>query len=212
MAGRRIGGAGGGSSPGTVKAGGLLVAASLAVVLGVGGTTTLSGSAASGSSGPSSSSRTASRLSDRDSEAAVARLTARGARATIRFTEDATDCAARSHGQVQAFFEQHPCTALHRSLIELTDRKGDVALVAVAWVEMPTEAEAADLKRLLDNGGTGNITELSRERGRYRTVRYTGDAYASRQDGTNVVNAQATPVLRGWAGLALTSAVTNAVG
>ncbi len=81
----------------------------------------------------------------------------------------------------------------------------------VAWVEMPTEAEAGSLKQLLDTGGTGNVTELSRERGRYRTVRYTGDAYASSRDGAVVVNAQAQPVARGWTGLALTSIVTNAV-
>ena len=78
---------------------------------------------------------------------------------------------------------------------------------------MPTEAEAeaAALKELLDSGGTGNITELSRQRGRYRTVRYTGDAYASRRDGRLVVNAQAQPVFRGWTGLALTSIATDAV-
>jgi hypothetical protein len=65
---------------------------------------------------------------------------------------------------------------------------------------------------LIDSSGTGNITELSREQGRYRTVRYTGDAYASRLDGDVVVNAQAQLVLRGAAGLALTSLVTTAVG
>ncbi|RTL68297.1 MAG: hypothetical protein EKK42_10970 [Pseudonocardiaceae bacterium] len=44
------------------------------------------------------------------------------------------------------------------------------------------------------------------------TVRYTGTAYASRLDGRTVANAQAEPVARGWAGLALTSVVTDAVG
>ena len=57
----------------------------------------------------------------------------------------------------------------------------------------------------------GNVTELSRERGKYWSVPYTGDAYASRRDGTVVVNAQAQPVARGWEGLALTSIATNAV-
>lgn len=76
---------------------------------------------------------------------------------------------------------------------------------------MPDVEQAADLKSLMDRGGTGNITGLSRPRGRYRTVRYTGDAYASSRDGATVVNAQAQPVARGWAGLALTSVVINAV-
>jgi hypothetical protein len=44
----------------------------------------------------------------------------------------------------------------------------------------------------------------------YQPVRYTLDAYASRQDGTLVINAQAQPVARGWSGRALTIA-TNAV-
>lgn len=76
---------------------------------------------------------------------------------------------------------------------------------------MPTEDEARKLKSLMDTGGSGNVTELSRERGRYRTVRYTGEAYASRRDGSVVVNAQGQPVARGWAGLALTSIATHVV-
>jgi hypothetical protein len=76
---------------------------------------------------------------------------------------------------------------------------------------LPDESSARDLHRLLDTDRTGNVTELSRERGRYRSVRFTGDFYASRREGTVVVNAQAQPVARGGAGLALTSVVTNAV-
>jgi len=76
---------------------------------------------------------------------------------------------------------------------------------------MPDEAGAAALHRLVDTHGTGNLTELSRERGRYRSVRFTGDLYASHRDGTVVANAQLQPVARGGAGLALTSIVTAAV-
>lgn len=65
----------------------------------------------------------------------------------------------------------------------MRDRNGDVALVPIAWVERPTEAEAHQLKALMDTGGTGNMTELSRERGRYRSVRHTGDAYAPGETG-----------------------------
>ncbi|MFP5068498.1 hypothetical protein ACLFMI_02360 [Pseudonocardia nantongensis] len=130
---------------------------------------------------------------------------------TGRIVDDDADCTAHSYGQVREFFRVHPCSSLRRAHFEVRDRNGDVALVPVAWVDMPTEAEARQLKALMDTGGTGNVTELSRERGRFRTVRYTGDAYASRRDGTTVVNAQAQPVARGWAGLALTSVVSNAV-
>lgn len=141
----------------------------------------------------------------------MARLAARGLRATVRLTDDGTDCAATSYGAVREFFERHPCSALHRSLLEVRDREGDVVLVAIASVEMPDDDEAADLKSLLDSPGSGNIVELSRERGRYRAVRYTGDAYASRREGAVVTNAQAQPVARGWSGLALTSVASNAV-
>ena len=130
---------------------------------------------------------------------------------TAHLTDDASDCVAHSYGQVQQFFREHRCATLHRAQFEVRDSKGDVALVPVAWVEMPDEAAARSLKQLLDGGGTGNVTELSREQGRYRTVRYTGDVYTSRRDGTVVVNAQAQPVARGWAGLAFTSIVTNVV-
>lgn len=139
------------------------------------------------------------------------RLTSAGLRVTGRIVDDAADCAAHSYGRVREFFRDHPCTSLRRAQFEVRDRNGDVALVPIAWVDMPTEAEARQLKTLMDTAGTGNVTELSRERGRYRTVRYTGDAYASRRDGTTVVNTQAQPVARGWAGIALTSVVTNAV-
>jgi hypothetical protein len=84
-------------------------------------------------------------------------------------------------------------------------------LLAVSWIEMADEATARELRSLLDRDGTGNITELTRDRGRYRSIRYTGDVYASGRDGTIVANAQAQPVVRGRAGLVLTSLVTNAV-
>lgn len=209
---RRIGGAGGGSDRG--RGGGVIIAAGLALVLGTGGVTAgsiSSGASSSASSAASGGSRSSSRVSNRDSTAAQARLVGRGVRINARLTDDDRDCASHSYGQVQQFFREHPCTTLHRAQFEVRDSKGDVALVPVAWVEMPTEAEARSLKQLLDGSGTGNVTELSRERGRYRTVRYTGDAYYSRRDGTVVANAQAQPVARGWTGLALTSIATNAV-
>ena len=47
---------------------------------------------------------------------------------------------------------------------------------------MPDAAGAAALKSLVDRPGTGNITELSKEQRRYRSVRFTGQHYASLQD------------------------------
>lgn len=215
MAKRRIGGASGGSDKGS--GGGVAVLAiGMAVAISAGGVTaTVSASTTSGTSGSvgsSSGSRSKSQVSDTDSSSAEARLTKQGFRIAAKTTNDATDCVGHSYGQAQNFFRREPCVALHRALFEVHDPKGDVVLVAVAWVQMPDGSSARALKSLLDSSGTGNMTELSREQGKYRTVRYTGDAYASRLDGTVVINAQAQPVLRGAAGLALTSLVTNAVG
>jgi hypothetical protein len=77
-------------------------------------------------------------------------------------------------------------------------------LIAVAWVDMPDEAQAVAFQRLVDIHGTGNITELSQEQRRYRQVRFAGYHYASVRDGVTVVNAQAEPLGRtaGAAGLA----------
>jgi hypothetical protein len=76
------------------------------------------------------------------------------------------------------------------------DAGARLVLVAVAWVDMPDEAGAIELKRLLDRPGTGNITELSRDRVRYRNVHFDGEHHASRREGTTVVNAQAEPMGR----------------
>ncbi|WP_156067350.1 hypothetical protein [Pseudonocardia halophobica] len=151
-----------------------------------------------------------SHVGSSDSSAAQTRLVGQGVRVTATVTDDSADCVANSYGQIQDFFRGTPCAALHRAHFELRDQDGDAAVVAVSWVEMPDESSARALEQLLDSSGTGNVTELSRERGRYGTVRYTGDAYASRRDGHVVVNAQAEPVARGWSGPTLTSIATSA--
>lgn len=71
-----------------------------------------------------------------------------------------------------------------------------VAVVAVAAVDMPDAAAARRLQRLVDRHGTGNVTELSRERGRYRHIRFTGRYYESVREDETVVNIQAEPVGR----------------
>ena len=61
---------------------------------------------------------------------------------------------------------------------------------------MRTTRLAKKYKSLVDTGGTGNVTELSRETGPYRKVRFTRSTYTSGIDGTTVWNAQIKPV--GW--------------
>jgi hypothetical protein len=169
------------------------------------------GSEASASVRVSPGARGQAKVNRRNSEAVKVKLASRGIRLNDPLTDDADDCVEHSYGQVREFFRGNPCVGLHRALFELRDRNGDVALLAVSWVDMPDESSSRSLHQLLDRDGTGNVTELSRERGRYRSVRFTGDFYASYRDGTVVVNAQAQPVARGGVGLTLTSIVTDVV-
>jgi hypothetical protein len=195
--------------PGPKRGGGAVLALGVAVVLGAGGASAAGGaaSATSASSGTSANGR--ARAANQNSKIAESRLVRRGIRVDQKFSDDNSDCVAHSYGQVRDFFRSHSCVALQRAHFQVRDRRGDVVLIAVSRVEMTDETDARALQRLLDTHGTGNVLELSREQGRYRTVRYTGDFYASRRDGTVVSNAQAQPVARGASGLALTSIVTD---
>ncbi len=84
--------------------------------------------------------------------------------------------------------------------------------MAVAWVEVPDVAQAVEFQQLVDRSGTGNITELSRERGRYRNIRFDGERYASRREDSTVVNAQVQPVGRGTRAAEHTEWARTAVG
>lgn len=202
---------GGGSSKGSGAAATVLLAVVVALALGVGGTSA-AGSGLLGSGGSASASgRGPSKVGNRDSAAAEARIVARGVRVAARVTDDASNCAAHAYGQVHDFLTANPCVGLHRALLKVRDRRGDVVLVAASWVEMADTSTARRLKQLVDASGSGNVVELSREQGRYQAVRYTGDFYASRLAGTVVSNAQAQPVARGATGLALTVLVNDAL-
>jgi hypothetical protein len=188
----------------------VFVALVAAIVVAGGATTAAVSSAGSAASGAALT-RAGTKAGPERSRTARVRLVQRGVRIDAQATADADDCAAHSYGEVYNFFLQHPCVAMHRAGFQIRDRKGEVVLVAVSWVEMPNEKDARALKALVDVHGTGNVIELTREQGRYRTVRYTGDVYASRRDGTVVANAQAQPVAPGVTGLALTSLATDLV-
>lgn len=102
-------------------------------------------------------------------------------------SEDAL-CAPLSYGQAQDFLAAHPCEGMTRALYTVTHDNGD-AHVAVAWVRMPTFADADSLKILIDRQGTGNITELT------AGVSFTGQNYDSRIEGTTVTLTQAESAL-----------------
>ena len=114
----------------------------------------------------------------------VRRLEQMGLRARVRDSAVDRDCAGNSYGQAQAWFRTHPCTDVTRHLIDVSDARGNTALVAVAGVRMPDTGSAAELKSLVDRGGTGNVKELA---GTWRD----GMPYGSRRSGAVFVNAQA---------------------
>jgi hypothetical protein len=187
-------------------------AAALALALFAGGGGLLgvgsgAGSAGSGSSvgngaraqgGSGSSARGKAR--DRSTARVTARLVKEGLQVRERGVDARTDCVAHSYGEVQDYFRAHPCTALFRALFEVRDSRGGVALVAVAWVDMPDPGQAGRLKVLMDRDGGGNVTELSRENGGQR---FTGQHYRSAIEDSTVVNVQAEPIGRAAAALAL---------
>lgn len=176
---------------------------------GVGAGGSSGGSSAGGSARSQGSKTTTARGKARDRSTArvAARLTRSGLRVRERGADADSDCVAHSYGQVQDFFRAHPCTALFRALLEVRDNRGNLAVLAVAWVDMPDADEARQLQRLMDRGGTGNITELSRERGGQR---FSGDHYRSIREDTTVVNVQAEPVGRARAALTLARLAADA--
>jgi hypothetical protein len=187
----------------------LATGAGLSAGAGVGGST--GGSSSVGSSGRAQGGNNSSargKARDRSTAHVNARLIRKGLRVLDRGVDADTDCVAHSYGQVQDFFRTHPCTALFRALLEVRDNRGNLALLAVAWVDMPDADEARQLQQLMDRGGTGNITELSRERGRQR---FSGDYYRSIREDTTVVNVQAKPVGRARTALTLARLAADAI-
>ena len=179
-------------------------AVALVVALGAGGSAIGAGaagdaaaaarSASSARSAPKSSRGAERRISPSD----IARTLQRVARSAKVSKPDAgLDCAAHAYGQVQEWLRRHPCIGFARTLAELEMAGGATVLVAVAAVEMPDAREARELRALMDRNGTGNLRELSKDRGRFTRVDYAGAAYRSKIDGTVVVNAQAQVAVAG---------------
>jgi hypothetical protein len=110
-----------------------------------------------------------------------------------RFTQVAgpvktEDCVGKSYGETKAFFQENPCQSLVRALYT-TEAGGAKALVSVVLVGMPDSTKAQSLKALTERDGTGNVTDLVRD----KTFAVSGTpsvsgadaAYASRVEGTN---------------------------
>ncbi|WP_236791766.1 hypothetical protein [Amycolatopsis sp. GM8] len=71
----------------------------------------------------------------------------------------ATDCTAKSTGEVKKWLGAHPCLGLSRALYTTT-AGGTKVLVSVVVVKTSTSDEAKELKAIADRDGTGNINDL----------------------------------------------------
>lgn len=109
-----------------------------------------------------------------------------------RATRTDTDCAAHSYGRVQGFLAAHPCHSLRRALYTGIGSVGPV-VVAVATVELASDQVAADLQKLADTDGTGNVSDLLREGVRVEGAppRLSAASYASRRHGSVLIIVEA---------------------
>jgi hypothetical protein len=145
--------------------------------------------------GRASRSKGSAALRARDAARTVLRIGDAARRLAPRHADTVTDCTAHAYGHVQEWLREHPCVVAYRAVFEVPVPGTDaVVLVAVAWIDMPDPDLARGLQQLLDGDQTGNLAELSRERGRYRdVVVFDGEFYDSTIDDTTVLVAQAQP-------------------
>ena len=118
------------------------------------------------------------------------------------------ECALQSRGQVQRFLLRNPCRSLDGVVLAIGDPDSDLVAVSVAWVRMRSKDTAAELKKLEDAPGTGDITPIAAEVLQLGDVRFTAAHYASRQAGALLVIAEADP-LRGQPPAVLLDAVAH---
>ena len=106
--------------------------------------------------------------------------------------DDQANCTAHSYGQVQVFFARTPCSSVHRGLLT-TEQDGRSIVVATSTVTFSSPDQATSYLRLVTSDGTGNVNDLLREGVRYpgSPSKLPATAFASRQDGTRVLVAEA---------------------
>ncbi|MEO7262516.1 MAG: hypothetical protein ABI047_14875 [Jatrophihabitantaceae bacterium] len=110
----------------------------------------------------------------------------------LRGSDDQSNCAAHSYGQVQVFFARTPCSSVRRSLFSM-EQDGRSVVVAASAVTFDSPERAAGYLALVTSDGTGNVNDLLREGTRYpgSPSKLPPAAFASRQDGVRVLVAEA---------------------
>lgn len=103
-------------------------------------------------------------------------------------------CAVQSFGQVRQFFVTHPCKKLSQVVYALRDKDGDDIVGTVMWVTMPTADDAMQLEQVEDTYGTGDVTPFTTEILGVAGIKFTGQHYRSRRDGSLFVISETEPL------------------
>lgn len=109
-------------------------------------------------------------------------------------SSDESTCDSHSYGQVQKFFEEHDCAALHRDLLKAEDHQGNSALIATSHIKMASSEGATSLKGLTDRNDSGNVNTLAADTYIGNNVSFTGQHYASSRKGAELLVAEAEPL------------------
>lgn len=203
--GKRIPLNGGGKGAGVVVAAGALA---IGLTAGTGGLTTLSGGsslmseagaqqgAGSGGSPQLRARKSEGQKSARkgDAEAAWQRL---GVKQLKRTARQQAECVAASFGQIRDFFTRTRCTSLERALFLLTDGAGNIAVLSVAWVGLPSARDADRFESVMKIHGSGDIYPLGSSALGLADIHFTGERYGSDRDGKNVTIAE-TELVSGY--------------
>lgn len=117
-----------------------------------------------------------------------------GLRSVKQHAERYVECVSHSVGEVREFLTRTPCRRLDRMLFAVADGNGNVAVIAVSWVEFRRRNAAHTFREISDTYGTGYVKPLAGAVLAMADVRLTGQHYASRLTGAVTVAAEAEPV------------------
>lgn len=106
------------------------------------------------------------------------------------------DCEKHAYGKIKKFFHKTPCEQLKRTLY-WARVDGVRVFTGVRVVTMPNASDAAELEKLTDTDGTGNVADLLKDgirvSGAPDTVK--GGAYASARASNTVTIVESKPAV-----------------
>lgn len=103
-------------------------------------------------------------------------------------------CVGLTWGEVRQTLIRHPCTSLDRTLFPIADRRGNIALVSVAWVRFRTSGDRRRFQEVIDVYGTGDIKPLAASLLGMADIRFTGRFYHSIPKGVRLTVAETEAV------------------